>query len=528
MALDGDAHGGVFGKGKMTGPETHSAPTASTGVEGGASKLALQRPAMTVLLLAIAAGLLAPIWTVRYPLLVDYPNHLASAFVLAHLRDAAFHFNQYYRAAWNTYPYLSMDVILLGLQHFVSIELAGRLFLSLCVLSVPAAAWFFIRRANPGEESLVFWSLLVCNNLYFFRFGFLNLQLSMAICFLLLGLWLWHLERPRLGTWCGLLLVTTALYFTHLVGFAVAAVVMTAYGFSARRPFKDMVSAWALYIPGMLCYLHSVVGHGARGGFQFRALADKIGSLISVMVACSPAVDLLTLLVLLGVLAWAQIDNPEFQWNRHWRRATAILFLFYWILPAVIGPATNVDKRILPFVFVLSLAGAKVGRRGRKLAMIAVLLFFIRAGALERNFVSAQPHFVSLAGAISSIPPGARVLPLVDWAGGASWPERHFWAYGVIARGWVTPCLFHDPGVHPFTLKDDPYDPCGLAITPATSLDWGRVGREFDYVWAYHVPQFSSSLSSAGKIVFAGENLQVFQLGKAADGGKEVRPSPTP
>ena len=483
---------------------------------------------MAALLLVLAGGLLAPIWTVPYPPLMDYPNHLASAFVLAHLRDAAFHFGQFYTANWNTYPYLTMDVILVGLQHLVSIDLAGRLFLSLSVLSVPAAGWFFIRRANPGEENLVFWSLLVSNNLYSFRYGFLNLQLSMAICFFLLGLWLWHLDRPRVDKWCLLLLVTTALYFTHLVGFAIAGVVMTAYAWSARRPIKDVLYAWALYIPGAIFYLHAVVGRGPRGAVQLRAITDKIGSLVSVMVGYSPIIDLLTLAALLAVLAWAQIDNPDFQWNRPWRRATWILFLFYWILPKAIGPATNVDKRILPFVFVLSLAGAKVGRRGRKLAMIAVLLFLVRVGAMERYFVSVKPHLAKLASAISIIPPGARVLPLVDWAGGAPSPERHFWAYGVIDRGWISPCLFHDPGVHPFALKPGTYDPCSLAITPESKLDWGRVESDFDYVWAYHVPQFSSTLSSVGKIVFAGENLQIFQMRNDAVRGKEIPQSPNP
>ncbi len=484
--------------------------------------------AKALLLLAIAAGLLAPIWTVRFPLLVDYPNHLASAFVLAHLRDAAFHFDQYYRANWNVYPYLSMDVILLGLQHLVAMEVAGRLFLTLCVLSVPAAAWFFLRRANPEDQSLALWSLLVCHNLYFFRFGFLNLQLSMAVCFFLLGVWLWHLERPRLGTWLLLLLVTTALYFTHVVGFAVAAVVMTAYTWSAKRPMKDLLSVWALYLPGAVFYLHAVVGRGPSGGFHFRSISEKIGSLVAVMVGCNTAVDLLTLIALLAVLAWAQIDNYEFKWNRPWRRATLILFLFYLILPAVIGPATNVDKRLLPFIFVLSLAGARVGRRGRKIALAAVLIFFIRAGALEQNFVFNQPHFAKLAQANSLIPTGARVLPVVDWAGGAPWPERHFWSYGVIERGWLTPCLFHDPGVHPFGLKDDPYDPCGLSITPDTSLDWGRVAREFDYVWVYHLPQLAPHLSSEGKSIFSGEDLQIFQMGKEPAEVRADRTTPVP
>lgn len=122
-------------------------------------------------MLLIPGALLAPIWTVRYPPIVDYPNHLASAFVLAHLKDPSFHFSGFYAADWNTSPYLAMDVILVGLQRFMPIEIAGRVLLSLCVLAVPAAAWFFIRRANPEEESLALWSLAITQNLYFFSGG---------------------------------------------------------------------------------------------------------------------------------------------------------------------------------------------------------------------------------------------------------------------------------------------------------------------------------------------------------------------
>jgi len=97
-----------------------------------------------------------------------YPNHLASVFVLAHLKDPSFHFSGFYAADWNPSPYLAMDVILVGLQRFMPIEIAGRVLLSLCVLAVPAAAWFFVRRANPGEQSLALWSLAITQNLYFF------------------------------------------------------------------------------------------------------------------------------------------------------------------------------------------------------------------------------------------------------------------------------------------------------------------------------------------------------------------------
>ena len=507
----------------MSEPEAASV-AISSGSRVTTSRSARRQLLVVALLGVIAAGLLAPIWTVRYPPLVDYPNHLASAFVLAHLHDAAFQFGKYYQASWNTYPYVAMDALLLGLQHLMSIDLAGRLVLSLCVLSVPAAMWFFLHRANPGEESLAFWSLLVANNLYFLLYGFLNLQLSMALCFFLLGLWLWHLERPRAGTWCLLLLVATALYFCHVLGFAVAALVMTICLWGARRSIREAVSTWALFLPGALFYLHAVVGRGSPGALQFRSLPDKFGSLVSLVVGCSTVVDFLTLLVLLAVLAWAQIDNPDIHWNRPWRRASWILFLFYWLLPAAQGPATNIDKRLLPFVFLLSLAGAKVGRRRSKLAVVAVALFALRAGALERHALALWPDLRELTSSFSVIPRGARVLPLVDWADGAALPERHFWAYGVIERGWLTPCLFHDPGVHTLALHSGAYDPCGAALTQVGTLDWERVRDNFDFVWAYRVPQFAPNLSSIGHVVFHDDRLQVFRLGSGVAGTPVVLP----
>ena len=62
--------------------------------------------------IALAAMLLAPIWTVAFPPLLDYPNHLARAFVLAHLNDSHFSFREFYRSDWGAYPYLGMDASL--------------------------------------------------------------------------------------------------------------------------------------------------------------------------------------------------------------------------------------------------------------------------------------------------------------------------------------------------------------------------------------------------------------------------------
>ena len=72
----------------------------------------------------IGTALLLPVWLVRYPPLLDYPNHLARGFVLAHLNDPAFHFRGFYRAEWGPYPYLGMDLALVTLQRVLPAEVA--------------------------------------------------------------------------------------------------------------------------------------------------------------------------------------------------------------------------------------------------------------------------------------------------------------------------------------------------------------------------------------------------------------------
>lgn len=165
--------------------------------------------------LILAAMLLAPIWIAAFPPLLDYPNHLARAFVLAHLNDSHFSFQQFYRADWGAYPYLGMDASLAVLGRLFSIETAGRVFLSLCALALPGAAWFFLRQAQPEAEAASLWSLLIAFNVFFLE-GFLNFDLSLAVGFLTLGLWLRWLAKPGTGRWIAALAAFTALYFSRI------------------------------------------------------------------------------------------------------------------------------------------------------------------------------------------------------------------------------------------------------------------------------------------------------------------------
>src|SRR5713226_7992338 len=189
-------------------------------------------------MLVLAAMLLVLIWIAAFPPLLDYPNHLARAFVLSHLNDSHFTFRQYYRADWGAYPYLGMDASLSVLGRLFPIETAGRVYLSLCVLALPAAAWFFLRQAQPDAEAASLWSLLIAYNVFFLE-GFLNFDLSIAVGFLALGLWLRWLAKPGTGRWITALVAFTSLYFTHLLGFGITGLIVGAYHALSRRQIRE-------------------------------------------------------------------------------------------------------------------------------------------------------------------------------------------------------------------------------------------------------------------------------------------------
>jgi hypothetical protein len=464
----------------------------------------------------LAMMLVAPIWSVRFPPLLDYPNHLARSFILAHLRDPAFTFGNYFRADWGAYPYLGMDASLAVLGRLFPIETAGRVFLSLCSLALPAAAWFFLRQVDPGAGANAAWALLIAFNVFFLE-GFLNFDLSVAVGFFALGLWLQWLKKPGLARWMAVLFAFTALYFTHLIGFAVSGLIMIACLALSRRPLRDWMWSGALALPGCAFYLHaSRVGMSANK-IIFHGFDDKLDSLQMFLHGYSPALDWVSLA---GLGAWflaAWWRNPEFRWNTRWLLVASLLFALFWMIPWMWAEGSDLDIRVFPFLFVAILASARAGKRAKWLAAIPLLLFAARTVDTARHFAAAQPELAGLAQSFDAVPRGALVLPIVEGdQDPIERPFTHFWGYGVIRDGWFSPYLMDAAGETPMRIIHDSYTPDGfwdhLYDQPP---DWTMVRKDYDYVWAYGVPRFSAPLADIGEKIYSYGPLEVYRLRKA-------------
>jgi hypothetical protein len=454
------------------------------------------------------------VWSVRHLPLVDYSNHLARAFILAHPDDATL--ARYYAPDWSPNPYLLMDSVLVALQYVMPVDAAGRVLLSISLLALPLCVWFFLRQASPGHDSVALWSLLLCQN-FFFLTGLVNLQLGIALCFLVLGLWLRWLERITLGGWLLLALLSTLLYFTHLMGFAVAALITTLLTLRTRRNRFVLYATWAMFAPGALLLIFWRAGSGSLD-VVFRGLGSKPLVPLIAIETYSQTLDYVTFAVVVAAIVAARWRNPEFRWNPQWLEVCLLLYLLYWILPFGVSKATYVYLRLAPFWWVAGLAAARIGRRAWMLAPVALLLFAVRTADLVRNFSVRQPELESFARSFQVTTDGARVLPLVEWKGERKQVElhySHFWAGGVIEKRWFTPYLFHDPGVHPLRIVHRAYAPAVREYLPAVyrqAPEWPRIQQDYDFVWAYNVPAFHSELARIGALVFEEGDLRVYRL----------------
>jgi hypothetical protein len=467
--------------------------------------------------------LLAPIWLVRFPPLLDYPNHLASTFVLNNLRSTDFLFHAYYGADWRPYPNLTSEILLMILQHVLPVRIAGQVVLSLSVLALPCAAWFFLEQVSPGEGHLAAWSLLIVFN-PFLLMGFLNYDLSIALCFLAVGLWLRYLKEPAAGRWWGLLAVVTLLYFTHLGGFVVAGFVMFVYGLLSRLPLKMLLKSWAVFLPGV-AFLLTLVSRGANeGGSQWLPFAQKIRNLATPLLGYSFRTDLITCILLAGVVAILVAGNRELRWRMPWLGVAAALLAVYLLLPEAYA-STQTDTRLLPFLFIVGLAVAQVGHRGKLLIPVALLIFGVRMAVVTRYFLAEQSRMAGWAESFAVTPRNVRVLPLVEGPDGPGMekPYSHFWAYGIIQRGWLVPYLFSRKDIHVVRIRAQAYTPQGMGYTYRKTPDWAHVEQDYDYVWAYNVPEFSAELSAIGVPIYHFEKLVVYRLSRQP--GNRVRKS---
>jgi hypothetical protein len=465
------------------------------------------------LILVAALALLLPLWIVRYPPLLDYPDHLARSFIVFHLDDPAYRFRSFYSTEWGPYPYLGMDVSLVGLQHLLPAETAGRLLLSVCVLLLPIAGWWFLREANPGHDALSVWTLLLSYSTFFLE-GFINFQLALGLCFLALGFWLRCLKQTTKLRWATVLALVTCTYLTHLYAFGICAFVVLAYSLADRIGFRRILWSCGLFVPGVLMFFLSHIASSNGGEVRLRSLPHKFfAARAALLHGYSLRLELLTFWGILACVLAAWLHNRQFRWNRSWLIVFFAMIGLYLALPNEIGESWLIDVRVIPALFIVLLAIARVGPRQRELALIGVLLFALRTMDIVRNFKLQQTVLAPMHDAIQMLPRNVRVLPIinVDIVNDDDLLHQlyaHFWAYAIIQRGVLAPGLFELPGQTALRINNErQYVPEEPETRPP---NWREVSKTYDYIWTYNTDYYGHPLLTFTDEVYRAGRLRLF------------------
>ena len=177
--------------------------------------------------------LLAPLALVDMPPLLDYPNHLARAVVLAAGTSDPI-LSRMYAAHWAVIPNLGTDLVLPPLLHLLPVHLAGRIVVGISIL-LPVAGTVAYSRAVFGVYSP--WPLasgLVAYNATLLL-GFLNFVAAIGIALLLAAGWIAWRERHPARTVALATVGAVALFFCHLMGLLFFFMLVAGHEFEQLR-----------------------------------------------------------------------------------------------------------------------------------------------------------------------------------------------------------------------------------------------------------------------------------------------------
>lgn len=470
----------------------------------------------SLLLCLLAIALVIPIFVVRELPLLDWPNHLARIFVLQHLGDPAYIFSHYFRADWGPYPYIGMDLCLLGLSRLMPVESAGRVFAAVTALALPASVWWLMRRARVQHAELALFAALLSYEEFFLE-GFLAFQAGLALCFFSVGVWLSFREKPGVMRLALTFAAVMATYFTHLIAFAICGLIIGVYALAEQRSWRKLFWSGLLFVPGILLFLHVKTAIATNHAVYMRGWRDKLHMIVEVSVhGYSNAADQLVAWILAVCIVIAIVRNRELRLRLPWAAVFAAVLLGYLLLPYAWGETFDIDLRLLPAAFVLLLLVADIGRRARPLAFVALALLALKLYVTTEGMQERSRLLAPARAAIEKIDRNSRLLPLVHAPDDEDVLDReyvHYADYAVIRRGAFVPYLFDIPGQMPLRC-----DPCIDAPDDFWDLeydhppDWQQIRRDYDYVWAWDVEKFDPDISNFADVVFTSDKLRLYRV----------------
>jgi hypothetical protein len=373
-------------------------------------------------LITLCLILVTPLTVVDVPPLLDYPNHLARTYVLAHGQQDA-HLSQIYAPHWAIIPNLAVDLILPPLLLLMPVHTAGRILLAVALVlpvigSVLYSQAVFMRRS--------YWSIAVClvacNGL--FLLGFLNFQLAVGLALASAAAWLrWRETRPgaavALGVICAVLL-----FFSHLMGLLFFLILLISHEiervWDGHQQGDELIvvivrrAAWLLPVIVLPAVLYTASTFADKSlDISWEIWPGKLVRAVMSLINYNLPLDIITagfLAVFLLTCARLQLIMVPLG-SVIALGATAILFM---VSPLGFKGTGYVDARfavMFGFLIFAAILPVRLPKIGTLLAGVVMMaLFGLRTAETAAVWHAHNRDLDQLRSAISVVEPGSRVL----------------------------------------------------------------------------------------------------------------------
>lgn len=496
-----------------------------------------------------------PFVLVDVPPVLDYPNHLARYFVLAHPDDPFT--SQMYATRWGILPNLGMDAAGAVLLRITDLHVGGRVLLA-SSLFAPIIGVAVYHRAVFREWS--WWplasGLLAYNGAFFL--GFMNFLFSLGLALMAGAVWVvlqrqnMQLIRVAFGA-----VAAGILFFCHIFGVVFFAILIGAHEAGLlwrRRQSGALMARDILYAagaglaalsPALALYLLSPLQTGPTSVGEWRGLA-KLWRIFAPFMTTSVELTLITSVVVISLLI---LFRRRFEFAPGLPLALAGLIMAFVAAPSSVKGGTFVDLRFALMIGLLLFAAVRPHLTVHEAVVTGLavgLLIALRSAHVGGSWIDHRHDLADLRAAIAKVEPGARVVAARGRPGhvigvepeGRALPgiyrlDGHLAALLVSERKAFFPLLFADPAQQPLAVRP-PFDRIAQPLSEPAEWQWLVQGpllpealqraryledwqRNFDYVLLIDPPTTVQSHPALSPL-YRGSYAQLYRIERQQGG----------
>lgn len=412
--------------------------------------------------------------------LIDYYNHLARFFVLAHVASNPL-LQQAYEAHWSLMPDIGLDVIATPILRFVPPMLAGHL-IAAGILAVLFSGVLYFNHILTGRRSYLV-AVLLAPLLYSYvlNWGFANFLLGLGLAFWAAGWWLSKRHRPLLAVPVSCLWAVL-IFLTHGIDFALYEILVASLEIGlfiaapARHPRTLVRSLFLVAIQAVIPVVLFLVWEkslnrdgsiASQAGISLRMLRDglffrpghtglhRLGAILRVEEGPAYWFDAITFVLQAAAVCFLIWRRRVTIARAAWPLIAAAILLVGLCPPIMFGVDYVADR--MPLFAALVLLGALSSHpakwtKGIRLAYgILIMAVIARIGVTAidwHGYTRSDQEFRSVAG---KIPPGSLTLGIPIGSGHHEFDVPRCEMFGpllVTQYGQINP-LFATQGQHP-------------------------------------------------------------------------------